>query len=327
MERTRTCSPLLGIMRAGAGDVPLDSAYPRRRLDMVAVDARLSMLLVDERARDALKLDDDASVGGGRAADGGLAQVPLLSCEHLVEQGSSPAPLAPDEDARGEECAYVIFTSGSTGRPKGVEVTHANVVNLLRSLIRAPGLATGEAVLALTTISFDIHVPRAVPAPGGGRQDPAAVVGRLPGPGAIVEVFERCTPALVQATPAQWRMLIDSGFRGHPDARIVVGGEALSRQLADALLGRCREVWNAYGPTETTVWSAVGRVEREGPILLTGLVDRTTFHVVDPNLVESSSRSSVAELLEPGDMGELWIGGAGLRAGTSGGPTLPARGF
>ena len=45
----------------------------------------------------------------------------------------------------------------------------------------------------------------------------------------------------------------------------MIGGEALTRAMADALLPRCAELWNAYGPTETTVWSAVGRVEPGGP--------------------------------------------------------------
>ena len=95
-------------------------------------------------------------------------------------------------------------------------MTHRNVVNLLGSLAERPGLRAGEALLALTTISFDIHVlelflPLAV---GGTIVLLAGEASR--DPRSIIRTFERHRPALVQATPAQWRMLVDSGFAGHP---------------------------------------------------------------------------------------------------------------
>ena len=327
LERTPDLlAALLGVMRAGAGYVPLDSAYPRARLDMVADDARLSALLLDRESRDLLGLDDDGRGRRVQPAGAGLTKVRQLLCEHLVGQGE-PATVPADTEGANAGCAYVIFTSGSTGRPKGVEVTHGNVVNLLHSLACAPGLAAGEAALGLTTISFDIHVlelwlPLAV---GGKVLLLSSAAAR--DPDVIVDVFERCRPALVQATPAQWRMLIDSNFQGRQDLRIVAGGEALSRQLADALLPRCGELWNAYGPTETTVWSSVGRVGADGPVLLTGLVDNTTFHVVAPELADPPHDSSVPELVTPGDVGELWIGGAGVTRGYVGRPDLTSERF
>jgi non-ribosomal peptide synthetase component F len=57
-----------------------------------------------------------------------------------------------------EDLAYIMFTSGSTGRPKGVMIPHRAVVNFLLAMARAPGIGATDAVLALTTISFDISV-------------------------------------------------------------------------------------------------------------------------------------------------------------------------
>ena len=42
-----------------------------------------------------------------------------------------------------------------------------------------------------------------------------------------------------------------------PSLKVLCGGEALPRDLADAMLPRCAALWNMYGPTETTIWSAV----------------------------------------------------------------------
>ena len=65
----------------------------------------------------------------------------------------------------------------------------------------------------------------------------------------------------MQATPATWRMLLEAGWNGAAQLKMLCGGEALPRDLADALLARRRRVWNMYGPTETTIWSATSRVE------------------------------------------------------------------
>src|SRR5207245_5105003 len=75
----------------------------------------------------------------------------------------------------------------------------------------------------------------------------------------------RCN--VMQATPATWQALIDGGWQGSPDLRVLCGGESLSRSLAQALLARCAELWNMYGPTETTIWSAIHRVtSANGPV-------------------------------------------------------------
>src|SRR3989441_10975083 len=66
----------------------------------------------------------------------------------------------------------------------------------------------------------------------------------------------------MQATPATWRMLIDSGWKGDRHLKILCGGEALPAELANELLSRGESVWNLYGPTETTIWSTLHRVER-----------------------------------------------------------------
>ena len=71
---------------------------------------------------------------------------------------------------------------------------------------------------------------------------------------------------VMQATPATWRDCCSTrAGRARPRLRALCGGEALPRELADALLrARRRAVWNLYGPTETTIWSTVRRVERGG---------------------------------------------------------------
>jgi non-ribosomal peptide synthetase component F len=158
------------------------------------------------------------------------------------------------DDAKGdaEAVAYVIYTSGSTGKPKGVCVPHRAVVNFLDSMRREPGLAPGDRLLAVTTLSFDIAVlelllPLSVGASVVLASREQAMDGR-----ALVELIHSRSINVMQATPATWRVLIDAGWRGHRGFKALCGGESLPADLAAKLVPRCGSL-STYGPTETTV--------------------------------------------------------------------------
>ena len=219
---------------------------------------------------------------------------------------------------RPTNLAYVLYTSGSTGHPKGVEVTHGALINLLESMRHTLGMAPHEALLAVTTLSFDIAgLELFLPLITGGEVIIApreAVVD----PRDLAELIARESPQLMQATPATWRALIEAGWAGDPSLRILCGGEALPRDLAEALLTRAAEVWNVYGPTETTIWSTCARVASgDGPVPIGRPIDNTSLHILDPQ----GTRVPV------GVVGELFIGGAGLARGYRNRPDLTAERF
>src|SRR6185503_21328354 len=91
--------------------------------------------------------------------------------------------------------------------------------------------------------------------------------------------------SVLQATPATWRLLVEAGWEGKAPVKILCGGEALPRELANELLRRAPSVWNLYGPTETTIWSAVGELaETDGPVLLGEPIANTQLYVLDEGL-------------------------------------------
>jgi non-ribosomal peptide synthetase component F len=118
---------------------------------------------------------------------------------------------------------------------------------------------------------------------------------------------------MMQATPATWQLLIESGWKGEPGLKALCGGDVLTRKLADQLLGRVDSLWNMYGPTETTIWSSLCEVIKgDGPITIGKPIANTQLYILDTHL----------QPVPVGVIGELHIGGEGLARGYLNHPDL-----
>ncbi|HWU72578.1 MAG TPA: amino acid adenylation domain-containing protein, partial [Sphingomonas sp.] len=289
---------LLAVHRLGAAYLPLDPDFPAARLDYIAKDAGAKALL-SERALDHV------------LADCGL---PRILIDEVREGAEAPAAVAVQPD----DLAYVLYTSGSTGNPKGVEISHGALINLLESFRANPGFTADDSLLAVTTLSFDIAgLELFLPLISGGELI-LALKDVTADPRQLNELFVSSQPSVMQATPATWRALIEAGWQGSPTLRILCGGEALPRDLAESLIQRSGKLWNVYGPTETTIWSTLARVTPgDGPVPIGRPLANTTIHILD-------RYRNTAPI---GVVGELFIGGAGLAKGYRHRPDLTAERF
>jgi amino acid adenylation domain-containing protein len=293
---------LLGILKAGGAYIPLDPDYPIERLRFMLQDSGARLLITEQRFVEALSAFDLELVCLDTELDG-----ILLEEDH--ERTIS---------ASGDDLAYVIYTSGSTGRPKGVMIEHAALLNELQSMAEEPGLNSSDVLLAIATISFDIaglelFLPLMV-----GALVVIASRAVTRDPGQLAQLLKTCKATVLQATPATWRMLVQSGWTGQKDLKILCGGEKLSRDLADALLDRAGSVWNVYGPTETTIWSTVGQVTKEAlPVSIGHPIANTQVYILDEG----------GQPVPAGTVGELYIGGAGLARGYWNQPELTRQRF
>ncbi len=287
----------LGILKAGGCYVPLDPAFPQRRIRQMLEDANPSVVITQGHLRESLP-------------EGGWS---LLQVENTGSARKGPA-VANSPDS----LAYIIYTSGSTGQPKGVEIPHRAVVNFLSSMRETPGLITDDTLLAVTTLSFDISVLELFLPLVAEAQVVIATREEATDGHRLSMLLEEYAVTTMQATPATWQMLLDSGWNGKHDLRVFCGGEALPRELAESLLPSTRAVWNLYGPTETTIWSTVDKVDSQpGAVPIGRPIANTTIYILDDN----------HNALPPGFTGNLYIGGNGLARGYHNQPELTAEKF
>lgn len=293
---------MLGILKAGGAYVPLDPDYPTERLAFMASDAGLAALVTQASTAQILPSFTGPQV--------------VIDTDWGTIAQEDDAPFA--TQVGQEHLAYIIYTSGSTGVPKGVQITHGALVNFLESMRQQPGMTPDDVGLALTSISFDIAgLEIYLPLTLGCR---IVVVSREVAMDArqLARVIDTTGVTVLQATPATWRTLIDAGWRGKPHLKLLCGGEALTHDLAQALLKRGASVWNMYGPTETTIWSTTCQVTAtEGTISIGRPIANTQIYILDPNL----------QLVPIGVSGEIYIGGIGLARGYRHRPDLTSERF
>jgi amino acid adenylation domain-containing protein len=294
---------LLGVLKAGGAYVPLDPSFPQSRLSYMVEDSGMRVLIT-HRELDKNLQTQPASI------------VRLDSDWEKIARQSTSDLKSPDGNS--ESLAYVLYTSGSTGKPKGVEIPHSAVVNFLHSMQQEPGFAETDTLLAVTTLSFDIAgLELYLPLVSGGRVVVASSEDTHD-PVRLMERMRSCNCTVMQATPATWRALIDAGWSGSAQLKVLCGGESLPRDLLQALLPRCKELWNMYGPTETTIWSTIQRVtSADGPVLIGRPIANTQTFVLD----------ACRNLVPQGVPGELYIGGAGVARDYLGRPELTEERF
>ncbi len=301
---------LLAVLKAGGAYLPLDPSYPADRLAFMIEDARLPLLLTQQRLRDALPA--------------GSAQVLVLDAANVGGLGTGSAG-RPASRVQPENLAYVIYTSGSTGRPKGSTLAHRGIVNRLRWMQDAYGLKPGEGVLQKTPASFDVSVweffwpllagARLVLARPGGQQDTAYLTGLIARQGITTLHF---VPSMLQAFLEEPRLADAAGLR-----RVIASGEALPRELVERFLTRLpsTELHNLYGPTEASVdvtaWACAREPDGRRGIPIGRPIDNLRLHLLDP----------AGSPVPIGVPGHLHIGGVGLARGYLRRPDLTAERF
>jgi myxalamid-type nonribosomal peptide synthetase MxaA len=292
---------MLATWRIGALYIPIDIGFPKKRIAYMLADSNVHVVIADCELLYLLD-DEHASIA--------------LCIETLSERNFLSKDVLP---AYGTDSAYIIYTSGSTGMPKGVEIRHDALINCLLATKEYVEFTSDSRMLALTTISFDIStVEIFMPLISGGCVD-LGEDGLVNDGIQLMEKIGNRKPSHVQATPSTWKAVLSAGWAGEDEICLLTAGEAVSRDLAEQLLQRCRVLWNLYGPTETTVYSSAHRIESDigKPMRIGRPLPNTQLYILDKHY----------QPVPIGAIGDLYIAGEGLAVGYWQRPELTAERF
>ncbi|GFM80231.1 hypothetical protein PSCICN_09230 [Pseudomonas cichorii] len=298
---------LLGILKAGAGYVPLDPAYPAERLAYLLKDSAPVAVLVQRSTAKVLAqlstpvicLDDGSLQGMGLKNP----QVAEVTSSHL---------------------AYVIYTSGSTGLPKGVQVEHRNVARLFSATQACFEFGPTDTWALFHSFAFDFSVWEIWGAllHGGELLIVPQLVSRSP---------QECYALICEAgvtvlnqTPSAFRQLIAAqgeSHQAHSLRQVIFGGEALETGILKPWYSRAvnagTQLVNMYGITETTV-HVTYRALQAADALKAGV---SPIGVRIPDL-QTYVLDANREPVPVGVVGELYVGGAGVARGYLNRPEL-----
>ncbi|MFE1334109.1 amino acid adenylation domain-containing protein [Streptomyces microflavus] len=308
-----TVSVILGVMKAGAANVPLDLAYPvERLLDMV------------EQAR------PFRIITGAEQPDGLGSVSPLVPAAELLAAGPDDADDTSGRPRRivPEDTAYILFTSGSTGRPKGVIQSHRTLGRLIAWQNSIASGVPGGVTAQYAPMSFDVSFQEIFSTLCGGgtllvlaeeqRRDMPALLRLLD----EERVQRVCLPyvALQQlAETSQALSLVPRHLKA-----LLSSGEQL--RVTEEIRRLCAEVpgiilENQYGPTESHVVTSH---------TMTG--DPAAFPAMPPigTAIDGSRAHVLDSRLRPvpaGVKGEIHLSGSCLADGYVGLPELTEERF
>lgn len=297
---------MLGILKAGAGYMPIAPDYPKARVQFILNEAK-------------------SKVGCALGYEEQLEEIELLKLDELdLENARAEKRLPVENQNEAGDVCYVIFTSGSTGVPKGVMINHQNVANYSHNnnnnVCHAVIQESYRKIISVTNIVFDIFVTESILPLLNGMTVYLTSDEEVFSQSAVNRIITENQIEVLQTTPTKMKgYLFDNTQKEYLSTLkvIILGGEALTEGLYEELKSQTTaEIFNIYGPAETTVWSSNARVE-DDDITIGRPIANTQIYILDRH----------GNPVPIGVPGELCIAGDGVGLGYLNRPDLTAERF
>ncbi|MCF6443091.1 non-ribosomal peptide synthetase, partial [Pseudoalteromonas luteoviolacea] len=295
---------ILGILKAGGAYVPLDPNYPTSRLEYMASDAKLALVMSSSSVASRLPKGDYTSV--------------LLDDADLISELALQSDICISDDQTGmmsDSLAYVIYTSGSTGQPKGVMLEHRGAVNMTLAQQQLFAVQLDSRVLQFASMSFDASVSEWMMALLSGASLHLVSDEVKASPELLLDYLQQEGITHATLPPAYFRHFDTKAQL--PLQCLILAGEDFELDVVAPWLDKVH-IFNAYGPSEGTVCATVKALHKEHKVLGIGHpIANVQVYVLDEQ----------QQLLPQGVAGELYIGGVGLARGYLNKPELTASKF
>ncbi|MDC8004719.1 amino acid adenylation domain-containing protein [Aureisphaera galaxeae] len=282
---------VLAIIKSGGYYVPIDTEYPKDRIQYIAQDCGAKLIITNEALKSELGLEEATTL---------IASDTEIYANQFAE--------SPGVEVNSEDTIYCIYTSGSTGNPKGCLINNSNLLNYIQwannYYFKDPNMGNWGLI---TSLSFDLTMTSIFTSLTRGKK---LWIG-----GADKDVIQLLTESLqhpevdtLKLTPTHLSLLKDIDVDETKLRLIVCGGEQLKHDQVRIVkdIHEDIQLFNEYGPTETTIGCIVQEVFPEDESILIGSpIANTDIQILDTDGKEAPI----------GSAGELFIGGAGVSQG------------
>ena len=300
---------LMAILKAGGAYVPLDPEYSGGRLAFILADTAPVLVLAD---------------AAGRQAFGAALQAHTVLDPRDVYAEADADPevtgLTPDN------LAYIIYTSGSTGQPKGVMVEHAQVVRLFDTTHPSFGFEARDVWCLFHSFAFDFSVWELWGALRYGGTLVLVPQAITRSPQAFYQLICEQGVTVLNQTPSAFTALMEYVQPSSDHLRYVIfGGEALQPSTLRDWYGVREEsvpqLVNMYGITETTVhvtyYPLTSSDAQQADSVIGQCLPDLNLYLLDAH----------GQPVPMGEVGEMYVGGAGVARGYLNRPELTAEHF
>jgi amino acid adenylation domain-containing protein len=312
---------IVAILKSGCVYVPLDTGSPPARLARVIRSSAPTLLLASGSVSEKLavvleRLSAEEGPGVGWLGTGSEGHHPGVDVRFAMDDLLAMPDEALARRVQSSSPAYILFTSGSTGEPKGVVVTHANVIHFVEWATSYFRLEGSDRISGHSPLHFDLSVfdvfgafsagAQLFPVPPELNLDPSRLAGFIRS-NRLTQWF---------SVPSILSYLIKFGVVTPDDfprlKRLIWCGEPFPTPRLREWMELLPHVTftNLYGPTETTIASSYYTVPECPPsdaseIPIGRACPGEELLVLDGDLVP----------VGPGEVGDLYISGAGLSLG------------
>lgn len=300
----------LGILRAGAGYLPINASLPPQRIEEILKLGKIKVIISTTNSLN--KIDKKIF---------NQHKILLIDKENFEEDYQTATSIA---RASPKNIAYVIFTSGSTGIPKGVVIDHFGAMNTILDINSRFSVSDKDRILALSDLSFDLSVydifgmltaGAAIVFPDHDKtRDPEhwlklitqhniTIWNTVP---MFMQMLVEYYNLLPAKTKQQFRQKLKSSLR-----LVLLSGDWIPLELPEKIraIFPKAEIVSLGGATEASIWSIFYLINSINPnwnsIPYGKPLTKQTIHVLDDNLNPCHGKA----------IGEIYIGGSGVALG------------
>jgi len=302
---------ILGVLKTGAAYLPLDTEFPKERIEYMLEDSGARILLSHGEFSKMISF-------AGEVID--------LDCETEYIEHTSNIP----DIRKNTDPAYVIYTSGTTGKPKGVVIEDHNLVNYVNWFKNKFSISTEDKTAIVSSLCFDLAYTAFYSALMCGSEIHLISKDEYSDPQILIPYLKENKITYIKSTPSLFNIMVNSGAFATPGVcknlrLVVLGGEKINLNDVEMFnkLYPGTIIVNHYGPTETTIGAIAQVIDfeqfdlyKQHPVIGKP-IDNMRVYILDRNL----------RPVPVGVKGEIYISGAGVARGYLNKPDLTKERF